>query len=96
MNLSNFGTSIMARNSQTPRSPRNRPAVASPPAKDANKIVQALIAQLARFAGASPDQQIVSALRRQLTKRYRTTLVCIEDSMGVTLRSVTQRVTMPL
>lgn len=57
----------MARNSQTPRSPRNLPAVASPPAKDANKIVQALIAQLARFAGASPDQQIVPALRRQLT-----------------------------
>ena len=140
---SHFGTSIMARNSQEPRTPRNLPAVASPPAKPAvlisdvralilqaregvaravdstltalywsvgrrirqdilkekraeygEKIVQALTAQLepefgrgfgkrnlftmVRFAAAFPDEQIVSALRRQLTWTHFTTLVYIE------------------
>jgi hypothetical protein len=138
-----LGTSIMARNSRTPRSRRNLPAVASPPAKPAvlisdvralilqaregvaravdstltalywsvgrrirrdilngkraeygEKIVQALSAQLerefgrgfgkknlftmVRFATAFPDEQIVSALRRQLTWTHFKTLVYIE------------------
>jgi len=136
----------MARNSQEPRTPRNLPAVASPPAKPAvlisdvralilqaregvaravdstltalywsvgrrirqdilkekraeygEKIVQALTAQLepefgrgfgkrnlftmVRFAAAFPDEQIVSALRRQLTWTHFTTLVYIEDPL---------------
>ncbi len=136
----------MASNSQKPRTPRNLPAVASPPAKPAvlisdvralilqaregvaravdstltalywsvgrrirqdilkekraeygEKIVQALTAQLepefgrgfgkrnlftmVRFATAFPDEQIVSALRRQLTWTHFTTLVYIEDPL---------------
>lgn len=136
----------MARNRQEPRTPRNLPAVASPPAKPAvlisdvralilqaregvaravdstltalywsvgrrirqdilkekraeygEKIVQALTAQLepefgrgfgkrnlftmVRFAAAFPDEQIVSALRRQLTWTHFTTLVYIEDPL---------------
>lgn len=69
---SHFGTSIMARNSQTPRGPRNLQAVASPPAKPAALIsdVRSLILQ-AREGVARAVDSTLTALYWSVGRRIR-------------------------